>query len=170
MAAARPIPSHCAHPQLLYDRPMFRPLALLSLAAALAASPACAAAVIAVSEPWLRPAAKGASTEAFMEIVVSEAATLVDVRSPVAARIALASGKTRSAPPFALALTGGDPLRMESRGTHLVLTSVDRALKRGERVAFTLVLRYADGTMEDVPVDAEVRRRSPSADHGVHRH
>jgi len=50
------------------------------------------AAVITVNEPWLRPAAKGASTDVFMELTVSEPATLVDIRTPAAARAALAQG------------------------------------------------------------------------------
>ncbi|MFO1305503.1 MAG: copper chaperone PCu(A)C [Burkholderiales bacterium] len=153
---------------MLRNRPRLALLVFLALATA--APLDGAAAVVAVNEPWLRPAAKGASTEAFMEITVSEAATLVDVRSPAAPKIALASGKARSGPPFALSLEAGQPLRMEARGTHLVLAGVTRALARGERVAFTLVLRYADRTTQEIPVDAEVRRRSPSQDHGVHRH
>jgi copper(I)-binding protein len=147
---------------------MLRRLALIAVA--LVASSSSLAAVVAVNEPWVLPAAKGAATQAFMEITVSESATLVDVRSPVAAKVALASGKARAAPPFSLSLAAREPLQMDARGTHLVLTGVERALKRGERVAFTLVLRYADGTTQEVPVDAEVRRRSPSRDHGVHRH
>lgn len=149
---------------------MNRPLAALTLAFALVASSHAEAAVVAVNEPWLRPAAKGATTQAFMEVTVSEDATLVDVRTPAAARVTLARGKERAVPPFALPLAAREPLRMDARGTHLVLSGLERALVRGERVAFTLVLRYADGSTQEVPVDAEVRRRSPSQDHGVHRH
>lgn len=128
------------------------------------------AAVISVNEPWLRPAAAGASTEAFMELAVSEDATLVDVRTPVATKIALMQGKERSSPPFALPLAARQPLSMEARGTRIALGRIERTLKRGERVPLTLVLRYADGTTQDVLVDAEVRSRSPSEDHGHHRH
>jgi copper(I)-binding protein len=128
------------------------------------------AAVISVNEPWLRPAAAGASTEAFMEVAVSQDATLIDVRTPVAAHVALAQGKDWRSPPFALPLPAQQPLLMEGRGTRLVLGRVQRSLKRGDRVPLTLVLRYADGSTQDVPVDAEVRVRSPSQDHGHRRH
>ena len=129
------------------------------------------AAVIAINEPWVRPASVGASTDVFMELAVSEAATLVDVRTPVATKVALAQGKQRRAPPFALALAAQVPLLMRDRGTHIVLARVERTLRRGDRVPLTLVLRYADGTTQDVEVDAEVRRRSPSDDHrSAHRH
>ena len=130
------------------------------------------AAVIAVNEPWVRPAAAGASTDVFMELAVSESATLVDVRTPVAKRVVLAQGGQRRPPPFALQLAAQEPLLMRERETRIVLGRVERALKRGDRVPLTLVLRYADGTTQDVEVDAEVRRRSPSEDHGHgnHRH
>jgi copper(I)-binding protein len=138
-----------------------------------AALPAASfAAVISVSEPWVRPAAAGASTDAFMELVVSESATLIDVRTPVAARVSLAQGGQRRAAPFALQLAAQEPLVMRDRGTRIVLERVQRTLERGDRVALTLVLRYADGSTQDIDVDAEVRRRSPSQDHGHagHRH
>lgn len=129
------------------------------------------AAVIAVNEPWLRPAAAGASTSAFMELTVSETATLVDVRTPAATKVALALGAQRRGPPFALRLAAKETLLMRDGGTRIVLGRVERALKRGDRVPLTLVLRYADGTTQEIAVDAEVRRRSPSDDHrGAHRH
>jgi len=59
---------------------------------------------------------------------------------------------------------------MRDAGTRIVLARVERTLKRGDRVPLTLVLKYADGATQDIEVDAEVRRRSPSEDHGVHRH
>jgi len=130
------------------------------------------AAVISVNEPWVRPAAAGGSTDVFMELSVSQSATLVDVRTPVATRVALATGGQRHTAPFALQLPAQEPLLMRDRGTRIVLGRVERTLKRGDRVPLTLVLRYADGTMQDVAVDAEVRRRSPSEDHGhgAHHH
>jgi len=124
------------------------------------------AAVVAVNEPWVRPAATGSSTEAFMEIAVSEDAMLVDVRTPLATRIALAQGRERRPAPFALSLAAGKPLLMDARATRIVLGRVERPLKLRDRVPLTLVLRYADGTTQEIPVDAEVRRRSPSEDHG----
>jgi copper(I)-binding protein len=130
------------------------------------------AAVVSVNEPWVRPATAGASTDVFMELLVSEDATLTDVRTPVAARVSLAQGAQRRAPPFALRLAAQQTLLMRDRGTRIVLARIDRTLKLGDRVALTLVLRYADGSTQDIEVDAEVRRRSPSEDHGHagHRH
>jgi copper(I)-binding protein len=145
---------------------MLRCLALLALAPLTSL-----AAVIAVNEPWVRPAPEGTYTLAVMELAVSEPATLIDVRTPVAAKVALGRGKQRQAPPFALPLAAKETLVMRDAGTHIVLERVERTLKRGERVPLTLVLRYADGTTQEVQVDAEVRRRSPTDDHrGAHRH
>jgi len=144
---------------------MQRFLCLLALAPV-----ASFAAVITVNEPWLRPAAKGASTDVYMELTVSEPATLVDIRTPAAGRAALAQGSQRSVPPFHLELVAQKTLLMRDAGTRIVLARVERTLKRGDRVPLTLVLKYADGATQDIEVDAEVRRRSPSEDHGVHRH
>jgi len=130
------------------------------------------AAVISVNEPWVRPAAAGAASEVFMELAVSENALLVEVRTPLATKVVLAQGKHRRAPPFALRLAARETLLMRDGGTRIVLGRVERALKLGDRFPLTLVLRYEDGTMQDVEVDAEVRRRSPFEDHGHggHRH
>ena len=140
--------------------------AALCCAAILFAKASCAA-VFAVTEPWVRPAGAGAGTEAFMELMASEDATLVDVRCTIASRVTLVTKQHSQKPPFALALTARTPLLMEPGGTRIALARVDRPLKRGERVALTLVIRYADGSTQDIEVDAEVRRRSPSTDHGV---
>ena len=144
---------------------MHRWLALLALAPVTSL-----AAVIAINEPWARPAAVGHSSEVFMELAVSEAATLVDVRTPVSTRVALADGRHQRSPPFALHLAAQVPMVMSERGTRIVLGRVDRTLKRGDRVPMTLVLRYADGTTQDIDVDVEVYRRSPYDEHRARRH
>jgi copper(I)-binding protein len=142
--------------------------AIVCCAGALATS--ASAAVFTVNEPWVSPAGAGGASEAYMEITSSEEATLVDARCAVAARVALATGQRRQPPPFALALPARTTVMLAPGAVRLALARVERTLKRGERVALTLVVRYADGSTRDIEVDAEVRRRSPSADHGVHQH
>ncbi|MCC6196264.1 MAG: copper chaperone PCu(A)C [Burkholderiales bacterium] len=147
----------------------------MTLAAHAAALVACAlfaavparAGVFSVAEPWTRPAAAGASTEAFMQIMSSGGATLVEVRSTLAGRVRLVSGATRQDPPFALALPPRATVKLAPGGTRVVLERLARPLKLRDRVPLTLVLRNADGTMQEIAVDAEVRRRSPSDDHRV---
>jgi copper(I)-binding protein len=126
---------------------------------------AAASAVFEVTEPWVRPAAAAASTEAYMELTSSSGATLVEVRSPVAARIALVTARKREPPPFALPLPPRTKVPLSAGRTWLVLQQLARPLKLGERVPMTLVVRDADGTTQEIEVDAEVRRRSPAADH-----
>lgn len=145
--------------------------AAAALACALLVLAPARAGVFAVAEPWTRPAAAGASAEAFMELMSSEGATLVDVRSPVAAQVRLVSGKARQAPPFALALPARATVKLAPGGVRVVLERVARPLKLKDRVPLTLVLRNADGITQEIAVDAEVRRRSPSDDHRVpHKH
>jgi len=126
------------------------------------------AAVVNVTEPWIRPAAAaGETTEAYLRIQCSEDATLVDARSPAARSTALVTAAKRTPPPFSLALPAKETVRLKAGGVRLALVQVAHPLKASERVPITLVLRYADGRTQDIEVDAEVRRRSPSADHGV---
>lgn len=138
-----------------------------ALALVVLASAPARAAVFGIAEPWVRPAAAGASTEAFMQLTSSEAAVLVDVRAPDAKRVRLVSRQGPQAPPFALELPARATVTLAPGGVRVALLEVSRALKLRERVPLTLVLRHADGTTQEIPVEAEVRRRSPSDDHGV---
>jgi copper(I)-binding protein len=143
------------------------PATVVTLACALSALAPARAGVFSVAEPWTRAASANASAEAFMELMSSDGATLVDVRSPVAAQVRLVTGKQRQAPPFALALPARVTVKLAPGNVRLVLERVKRPLKLKDRVPLTLVLRNADGSTQEVEVDAEVRRRSPSADHHV---
>jgi copper(I)-binding protein len=135
--------------------------------ALLALSGPAGAAGVNITEPWVRPAAAGETTEAYLRILSSEDATLVDARSPAARATALVTASKRTPPPFSLALPAKETVRLKAGGVRLALVQVAHPLKVSERVPITLVLRYADGRTQDIEVDAEVRRRSPSADHGV---
>ncbi|HTQ01856.1 MAG TPA: copper chaperone PCu(A)C [Casimicrobiaceae bacterium] len=128
---------------------------------------AAAAAVVNITEPWVRPAAAGETAEAYLRIQSSEDATLADARCPRARATVLVAASKRTPPPFSLALPAKETVRLKAGGVRLALVQLAHPLKAGERVPITLVLRYADGRTQDIEVDAEVRRRSPSADHGV---
>jgi copper(I)-binding protein len=133
--------------------------ALLSLVLCLAAS--CAdAAVVTVSQPWVRPATARATTPVYMVLGSSEAATLVKASSPLGA-VVLMHGKAAASE---IALVPGEPLAMTAQGPHLAIRGLAKALARGERVSLTLVLRDAAGATRDIAVDAEVRLRSPIDD------
>ena len=106
-----------------------------------------------------------------MELASSEDVTLVDVRCALAARVALVSPRQRNSPPFALALPVQTNVALAPGATRIALLQLAQPLKLGQRVPLTLVLRHADGSVQDIDVDAEVRRRSPRADHdATHKH
>jgi copper(I)-binding protein len=134
----------------------------------LAAATAGASPVFVVAEPWVRPAAAGAATEAYMELRSSEPVTLTAVRSEVAARIAVVDARGEAT---SLAIEAGQLLRLAPKASRIRLPHVNRALRRGDHVPLTLTIVARDGTTQDIPVEAEVRTRSPSDDHHVpHAH
>jgi len=112
--------------------------------------------VTTISDPWVRPAPAGGTTRAFLEIGSSVDATLVEVRSPVAA-VRIVDGKKEVA---SLAVHAGTPLTLRAAGPHLVIGPLRAALARGERVPLVLVVRDAAGRAQEIAVQAEVRLRS----------
>jgi len=123
-----------------------------------------------VTQPWVKPARAGASTEAYMQLMSPEGTTIVGARSPVAANVVLVTTKGRQSAPFTLVLPPRATVFLEASATRFALVNVERPLKLGERVPITLVLRHADGSSQEIDVDAEVRRHSPSYDHGFRGH
>jgi periplasmic copper chaperone A len=129
-----------------------------------------ARAVFVVTEPWVRPAAMGAATEAFMELASSEGATLVAVRSPAAARAAVVDARGRSFAKDGVPLPAGERVLLAPGGVRVSLAPLVRPLRLGDRVQLTLFVRAPDGVEQAIDVDAEVRRRSPTDDHRGHAH
>ena len=138
--------------------------------AALAAASTGSAASFNVTEPWVKPARTGGMTEAYMQLASPEGTTIVSATSPVAASIALMTGKSRQSAPYSLVLPPKRTITLAENGTRFALMNVERPLNLGDRVPITLVLRHADGSSQEIPIDAEVRRHSPSYDHGIGRH
>lgn len=126
-------------------------------------------AVFLVTEPWVRPARANAATEAYMQLRSSEGATLIDVRCAVAAEVSLRTAQGLRIAPIALPLPPGATVLLAPGKVRIALRGLVQPLRLGERVSLTLVLRRGDGTTQEIPVDAEVRRRSPTDDHR-HRH
>lgn len=132
------------------------------LTAALALVSVHAHAVFVVTEPWVRPARAAQSTEAYMELVSSDGATLIGVRSPIAASITMRGPRGSQA---ALPLPPGATVALAPGKFRLALGRLARTLGVGDRVPLTLVLRDANGATQQIDVDAEVRLRSPADDH-----
>ena len=114
-----------------------------------------------VNQPWLLPAAKGQTIEAYMDLTSSDGTTLVAARSDAAREVRI-GGQAQSARSLPrLALPAGHMIRFAPHGYRLVLDGLTRAITRGERVQLTLVIEAADGTRQEIPVDAEARFDSP---------
>jgi copper(I)-binding protein len=125
-----------------------------------AAADAATVAVIAVNEPWLRPAGRRAATEAYFELRTSQPLTLVGARSPVAQSVSL-----RGPQPVArIPLPPGQGMRFAPDGPRLRLEGLAHALKVGDRVPLVLVFEDPAGAPREIPVDAEVRHHSPTDD------
>jgi copper(I)-binding protein len=127
-----------------------------------------------VNQPWARPAARGQSTEVYMNLTSTDGATVVAVRTGEAATVAiLGPGKGAAAVPK-LALPAGSVVALAPGKARLALTKLVRSIKLGDLVALTLTVEGTDGARQDIPVQAEVRMRSPLDDekraHHTHAH
>ena len=142
------------------ERP--RRFAWIAVAIALFASDANA--VFIVNQPWLRPAAKGQSTEVYMNVTSTEGAAIVAVRSPVARSAVLLAAGNRDKPLERLHLPPGELVRLAPGGRRIALSEMRRAVNLGEVIELTLVLRLPGGERREIPVKVEARLHSPLDD------
>ena len=128
-------------------------------------------AIFIVNQPWVRVAANGNSAEAYMDLTSTEGATLVGARSMDAGVVAIHTRGNRLAPKSELALPAGSMIKLSPGGYRLAMRSLTRPLKLGDRVGLTLTIQAPDGKQQEIPVNAEIRRRSPIEDElRAHRH
>jgi copper(I)-binding protein len=119
-----------------------------------------------VNQPWVKPGTR--TSEAFMVLSSAEGATLVGVRSSVAARAGLRG--TRGSLPV-LALPAGQPVSLRPNAERITLDGLAHPLRLGQRVPLTLVVATSDGVSRQISVEAEVRNESPvEAELRAHRH
>jgi len=129
-----------------------------------------AQAIFIVNQPWVTPVARGGSTEAYMDLTSTEGATLVAVATDAAAAVAiLGPGKTAKKAE-GVALPERTLVALRPRSYRIALQRVVHTLRLGDRVMLTLTIRGADGTQQEIPVDAEVRLHSPIEDERAHKH
>jgi copper(I)-binding protein len=129
----------------------------LALAGCLAGQAPDARALFIVNQPWVKPGAK--DTEAYMLLTSTDGATLVGVRSALAARASMRS--VRGGERSAVTLPAGVTVALRPNADRIVLRGLARTLKPGDRFPLTLQIQTADGTRQDIAVDAEVRFESP---------
>lgn len=133
------------------------------LGLALALGAGNASALFIVNQPWVVPAAKGHPTAAYMDLTSTDGAALVAVKSDASASVSI-RGPKRATTMARLALPAREMVRLAPNGYRLVLESITRPIKRGERVRLTLIIEAADGSRQEIGVDAEARFNSPLED------
>lgn len=130
-----------------------------------------ATSVLVVTEPWVRVAANGRSAEAYMQLRSSDGATVIDVRCDFATNVAMRPPGGSGATVHAIPLPPGVTVHLAPGAYRLALPNLERPLKIGDRVPVVLTVEAADGSRQEIPVNAEVRRRSPTDDHlRPHKH
>ncbi len=127
------------------------PLYPRALVVALMLASTAAHAVFTVNAPWVRPTTERSATEAYMQ-------------SPIATSVVIrAAGSTHRILPE-LALPAGTAILLAPDEVRLVLRGLAHPLAVGERVPLVLTIEGADGSRVQIPVNAEVRVRSPIDD------
>jgi copper(I)-binding protein len=128
-----------------------------------------ASALFVVNQPWVLPAQKAQTTEAFMNLTSTDGATLVGATSAAAATVAiLAPGKTAHAIDR-VSLPAHTVITLAPGSYRIVMHRLAQPLKLGDRVELTLTIEAADGTHQEVGVNADVRLHAPIYDE-LHEH
>src|SRR6266436_5804260 len=142
-----------------------------SLGFALALAAQQANALFIVNQPWARPAQRGQVTEAYMDLTSTDGAALVGVTSDAAITAAIRAPGKSSGNNVRVPLPAKTLVALAPGGYRVALTGLTRPLKLGDRVKLTLAIEAADGSRQDIGVDAEVRLRSPLDDERrAHQH
>jgi copper(I)-binding protein len=124
-----------------------------------------AGAMVVVIQPWVRLSADARSAEAFLQLRSSEDAKLVGALSNASAYTAIRQPALAGTSVTEVPLPAGETVMLAPGAQRLVLARLSRRMKQGDRVAFVLTVVTADGRRQEIPVDAEVRRHSPSESH-----
>jgi copper(I)-binding protein len=114
-----------------------------------------------VNQPWVSPARKAQTTNAYMNLASTGGATLLGAQSDAARRVTIHSARAAE---IVLALPAKSVVALVPGHAHLTLTGLTRALEIGDRVKIILTVRDDDGAVHEVDVNAEVRIRSPIDD------
>jgi len=136
----------------------------LAIAGFLLLASTAAQAVLTVHAPWVRPTPDRASTDAYMSLTSTEGAVLKEVRSTIATSVVIrVEGPGKRTLPQ-LALPAGVEVALSPDAVHLVLRGLAHPLGVGERVPLVLTIETANGSRQEISVNAEVRSHSPLDD------
>jgi periplasmic copper chaperone A len=142
-------------------------------AVCLAMLPVEASALFVVNQPWLLPAASGQSTMVYMNLTSTDGAALIAVHANGATAAVLRGPGPHPSALGALPLPAQSVVPLAPGREHIALIKLKRTIKLGERLVLTLTIENADGSRQDITVDAEARQRSPVDDersHHAHPH
>lgn len=154
-------------------RPMSLPVTICfrALAGIFLLASTTAHAVFTVNAPWVRPATDRTATDAYMLLTSTEGAILKEAKSPLATSVVIRTGGNAGRTLPQLALPAGVPVLLAPGEVRLVLRGLAHPLAVGERVPLLLTIEGADGSRVEIPVNAEVRLRSPIDDEKrAHQH
>ena len=137
----------------------------------LAVGPACAVSTFSVTEPWVRVGTDGRSAEAYMQLRSSEGDAVVGVRSDDASEVAMLADGKAPTPVTRITLPAGETVVLAPGKARLHIGKLRKPFRLGDRVNLVLIVEATDSRQREIPVSAEVRRRSPTDDHiGKHKH
>ncbi len=123
-----------------------------------------AGAVLVINLPWIRLAADKRSAELYMELQSSEGATLVAANTFAAASVSFKAPGARNSVVKEISLPPNVAVLLAPGAYRIVLHRLTRPLKLGDHVPVNLTFQSADGTRQELLVNAEVRRRSVAED------
>src|SRR5271165_4775004 len=123
-----------------------------------------ASALFVVNQPWVRPAQRMQTTEAYMNLTSTDGWVLVGVASSAAGSATIRAPGKASGPVAQLPLPAQKLVALSPGGYRIVLRQLAQTLKPGDRVQLTLTVETAGGSRQDVDVHAEVRLHAPIED------
>jgi len=100
-----------------------------------------------------------------MELLSSDGAKIVGVRSDITTDVTIRPPGARRTTAAEIALPAGKLAKLAPGGYRFALAKLTRSLKLGDRVALVLIVEAADGSRQEIPANAEVRRHSVTDDH-----
>ncbi|MEO8344349.1 MAG: copper chaperone PCu(A)C [Betaproteobacteria bacterium] len=133
-------------------------VAACGLALALSSLPARA--VVIINQPWLRPAQPGQSAELYMNLTSSDAATVVAIQSNDASKVLFRGPDKIPRALDNLVLPARVMVVLAPGKAHFALIKLNRPVRLGDRINLILTIQSANGTRQEIPMQAEVRIRS----------
>jgi copper(I)-binding protein len=129
---------------------------------ACAAKPAASVGSITIEQPWVRSAANGGNTAAFMIIKNSsnQADKLIKADYNTAKMVtlmetAMKDGKMAMADVAAIEIPASGQVELKSGGYHVMLMMLMEELKAGEKATITLTFEKAGAVQVEMPIKSE---------------